>query len=309
MHLTTINPNTSARSVIDDRSQVDPTTLAMLTSMGTHTSQAVAALADLGAHFAGSIGFGGVADDDLVDWINQGDHIERRDRYATIRTLELLRVRAIDLDPLPYPNIDLPSPDRHLRRRPLQPTEIGLVRLTALYLQDLHVASVAVLDSGGTAGDLAGVGPEQVVITDRANGQGFFVLCGTAWIATRTNPIPAWSFDRVLAARDSAAKREKTIGDSDLTDIYPSICTNSRKQHNKVVSAALMNVKTVLDLTGLRQDLTVEPASIRNTFGREIWNTSGLEEAGRLLGVNNFNGLRKEIGATPHKPVRKKSQR
>jgi hypothetical protein len=67
-----------------------------------------------------------------------------------------------------------------------------------------------------------------------------------------------------------------------------------------------MNVKTVLDDTGTRQDSAVKPESIRNTAGRRIWQADSLEAAAAALGVTNFNSLRKEVGAAPHRPVKKR---
>ncbi len=295
-----------ARMIVEEVSEVDIDYLTSSTGEGTHTAEAAATLAHYGQMLIADLGVGRLADAELSDWIARGDHVERRDRYATIRTLELLRARAIDFDPLPYPDIEPVEDDLYLRRRPLQPTEIGLVRFTAIHLRYIHAASVAVLDSGGTAGDYPGVGPDQVVIIDHQNRQGVFVLCGTSRIAARTNPIQSWAFDRVVAAKNAAQVREERLGDGHLPHIYPSICTDSRNHRGNVESAALMNVKTVLDATGLRQDPTVEPASIRNTHGREIWQTHSLEQAAHRLGVTDFNSLRREIGAAPHKPIQKR---
>lgn len=294
------------RTIVDRRSEVDAARLSALTELQTHTAEAVTVVVSYGQELVADLGCGVVTDAVLFDWVSQGDPAVRRDRYATVRTLELFRVRAIDRDPLAYPEIRLAHDDRYLRRRPLQPTEIGLVRLAAIYLRNVHVASVAVLDAGGTAGDYPGLGPDRVVITDLDHRQGFFMLGGTTRISPRTNPIPSWAFDRIVTATETVQSREAGLGDRHLPHVDPSICTGSRKHRAKVESAALMNVRTVLDVSGLRQDPTVEPASIRNTQGRHLWQTHSLEEAARRLGVNDFNSLRREIGAAPHKPIQKR---
>lgn len=299
-------PNIAGRVIADNRSDVSSDTLGVLVDLGTHTEEALETLTGYGRELLSDLGTGFVPDAELNSWIANGGIEEQRDRYSTVRTLELFRVRAIDADPLPYPNLPTPADNPNLRRRWLQPVEIGLVRLSSLYRSDSHVSAIAVLDTGGTAGDYPGLGADRVVIVDAANQIGYFRLAGTNFVAERTNPIPPWAFDSVVAATNAYVKREQQLADRDQTDCFPSICTDSRKDANKVTSAALMIVKTVLDDTGIRQDATVKPESIRNTAGRRIWQADSLEAAAKALGVTDFNSLRKEIGAAPHRPVKTK---
>lgn len=299
-------PNSPARIVADSHSDVSADTLVALADLGTHTEEAVETLTTYGREIVTELGTGPIPETELNGWIATGGIEEQRDRYATVRTLELFRVRAIDGDPLPFPDLPTPPDNPHVRRRCLQPAEIGLIRLASRYRTDMHASAIAVLDAGGIAGDYPGLGADQVVIVDAANQIGYFRLAGTNFVRERTNPIPGWAFEPVMAATEAYKKREGKLKDRDQTDCHPSICTDSRKNVNKVTSAALMIVKTVLDDTGIRQDPTVKPESIRNTAGRRIWQADSLEAAAAALGVTNFNSLRKELGAAPHRPVKKK---
>lgn len=299
-------PNKPERIVVDSHGDVSADTLAAFVDLGAHTEEAVEILATYGKEIVTELGPGPIPEAELNGWVATGGIEDQRDRYATVRTLELFRVRAIDGDPLPFPNIPAPADNPHVRRRWLQPVEIGLIRLASLYRTDMHACAIAVLDAGGIAGDYPGLGADRVVVVDAANQIGYFRLVGTNFVGERTNPIPGWAFESVMASTAAYKKREAKLAKRDQIDCHPSICTDSRKNVNKVTSAALMNVKTVLDDTGIRQDTTVKPESIRNTAGRRFWQADSLEAAAAALGVTNFNSLRKEVGAAPHRPVKKK---
>lgn len=75
---------------------------------------------------------------------------------------------------------------------------------------------------------------------------------------------------------------------------------------NKAQSNLLTIVGTVFQHAGLEGDDTVKPLSIRNTYGRAVYDAHGIEAAAAALGLSDLMSVAREIGVHPHKPVRKK---
>lgn len=270
-----------------------------LARLGTHTVTAAAAVAERAEEIAARLGQPrGAAIDRFLNVTD--DWAERTDRIATVRTLEVLTA-------FKGPAMARPCwrpPAEHSRRRTLTGIEIGLVRLCALRHSGSTVR-VAALDAGGLSGELDSIFPSDVIF-DVHGDPTQLQFCGTHReiasgyppAAPRILEIPAWSrpaFKTDVAAAVTANRRLLYKGKSD--------------EAAKIQSSVLMGVHSVLCDAGLGSDPTVRPLSIRNTFGRAVYDTAGIEAAAQALGHDDWMAVAREIGVRPHAPVRQRNNK
>lgn len=220
-------------------------------------------------------------------------HAHRLDRYATIRTLEILD--QIKGDPIPWPGW-LPD-DETLRERTLRDTEIGLVRLISLTSAH-RVGPIATLDAGAISGELGLL--HGIDLTKRDGGD--FVVSAPGTLRKERFGYTMAS-PRELQIGDWATGKFETLfqatGPNDLL-----LYAGSATKPEKIQSSILMNVANTLKYAGIGADPTVRPVSIRNTAGRRAYEKGGLEAAAALLGHDDFNSVAQKIGLQSRKPVR-----
>jgi len=229
---------------------------------------------------------------------------ERCDRWASIRILE--RATGCTAPGRAWPGWRPDDP--HARRRPLRPLELICVRLNAVLRRSVQEkgierrsATVATIEAGGTAGELGLLLPGDVEFdgsvpvrlrlagTEREFTAGFQVAI------PRTVEIPHW-------ARPSFAKVvEQAAGPE-----HPLLLRASNKAvgAQKIASTLLDRVTDLLDSSGLHEDRTVQPASIRNGAARIAYQQHGIDAAVARLG-HDIDYVRGEIGLTPRRPARR----
>ena len=219
-------------------------------------------------------------------------HSESCDRRAALRLLE--RLSQLNAAPLPWTG--LPHPDLNARRRPLTGLERGLVRHCAL-TSPARTGVVGLIDSGATSGELgdlratAFTNPGNGVVAARLPGTCRGTRSGYPEAQPRTVEIAAWArpaLTRLVAGSDHR----------------PVLYSGQAEDPAKVQSALLMAVGHVLRDAGLAGDPAVQPMSIRNTFGRAHYDTTGdLVATAAALGHDDLMTVAREIGIREHRPV------
>lgn len=222
-------------------------------------------------------------------------HAESCDRRAALRVFE--RLSQLGVDPLPWSS--LPHPDPNARRRVLTSIEQGLVRHCALPVAQ-RAGVVGLLDSGASSGELGGLhapaftftGP-LVEIADLP-GTCRDARSGYPEAQPRGAQIATWARPSLTSLVGAAGAR-------------PVLYSGQSTDQGKVQSAMLMVVRTVLRDAGVSGDPTVQPLSIRNTFGRAHYDASkDLLATAAMLGHDDLMTVAREIGIRNHPPVSKR---
>jgi len=279
-----------SRSVVFNANVTGGQAIHRLVAFKTHSEEAIdtymsfrAELCDLAAEV--SFQSRRVPIDRFIDFVRAGDVADSRDRYAALRTAEILAYSAerVPSRPLPLPGTPELSGEKN---RPLRPLEIGLVRLVARSRNFRKgTVNLAVLDAGGSAGDLPHMTPDRV---ETDGDVAVFHLPDTARSMARTVPIPDWAIPFVRSERRQAV----ADGRHDWSIGYKKYKTRT----HDVVSAGLMTIKPILDHAGLRFDKTVTPSSIRNTRAFDVFTEYGIFEAARVLGCRSLDQAASAIG-------------
>lgn len=215
---------------------------------------------------------------------------DRLDRRAVLRIGEVLSM-------LPVAALSWPGwahPDPHARRRPLRPVELTLVRLVARRGRLLRGLAVAVAEAGAASGELALLRVADAAVD--ADGKAWLALPGCRRARPRRRPLPGW-------ARPLLQGRQETVdGDQARLLLYDGASSDD----GRIQSAVLMQLGAALGDAGLTGDPSVAPLSLRNTTGRAIHETSGIEAAADALGAARLDPLRAELGLVAHQPPRRR---
>ncbi|WP_334145091.1 hypothetical protein [Rhabdothermincola sp.] len=224
-------------------------------------------------------------------------HADDCDRRAALRLFE--RLSQLAVDPLTWAR--LPHPDPHARRRPLTRLERALVRHCALHSAG-RTGVVGLIDSGATSGELGKLtaasftrGVSGLAEAVDLPGTCRHTRCGYPQARPRPAEIPRWARPGVTTLVTAAGA-------------CPVLYSGRSTDPAKVQSALVMTVGAVLRDAGLAGDHTVAPMSIRNTFGRAHYDTTGdLVATAEALGHDDLMTVAREIGIRPHPPTRKRS--
>lgn len=231
---------------------------------------------------------------------------EQCDRWAVLRTLELMSY-------MPYTPRIRPgwAPSQlYVRRRPLSALELGAVRistLTTISVQEVGIdarcATVAAMEGGAIAGELAKIMPRDAVrghdgVVERLELRGTLrsTKCGFPAAAPREVEVPMWARAQFTALLDASVKNQPD-------GKWPLLVRkeNRIETPDQVQSSLLMRVRERLDAAGFKGDKTVIPGSLRNTTALKVYEEHGIVAAKELLGYKRFDFVMEEIGLAPRR--------
>lgn len=211
------------------------------------------------------------------------DHDQRRDRWATIITVQ--RLGLLDAPAKRRPS--WPEPDG-VTKRVLRPLEAGLLRMCATDTP-VKAATIALFEAGATSTELHQIDADHLDRDDE--GRWVVQLPGDTTVWPRVRALPTWAagnLDKLVAARPAPR---------------PLVYAGSSTDPAKRQCAVLTKIKTLLHQAGLGHDHTVAPESIRHTAARRCYDRAeppvALDQAAAFLGIDGPDRVARRIDVHP----------